>query len=83
MIYAISGSHSTGDLAAAEATGAHVDMLRSTVYNSLDALDVGLPGTVGTSVGMADLNTECHAFFAKFALCHFQLHLPADKIILK
>lgn len=51
-------------------------MARSTVNDRLDALDVGLPSSVGTSVGMGDLNAERNALAADIALCH-QLHLLA------
>ena len=51
-------------------------MARSTVNDRLDALDVGLPSSVGTSVGMGDLNAERNALAANIALCH-QLHLLA------
>ena len=70
-------SHSAGNLAAAQTTGACVDMLGGTVYKSLDALDVGLPCTVGTSVGMAYLDAEGYSLIAKFTLCHLMLHLLA------
>ena len=46
-------------------------MAGSTVNDSLDALDVGLPCTVGTSVGVGNLNTEGHALAAKITLSHF------------
>ena len=65
------------NLAAAEATGAHIDVLGSTVYDSLNALYVGLPCTVGSSVRVADCDTESHALIAKFTLCHFLKHLLA------
>ena len=51
-------------------------MARSTINNSFDALDVGLPSSVGTSVGVRDLDTESHALAADIALCHL-LHLLA------
>ena len=70
-------SHSAGDLTAAEATGACVDMLGGTVDKSLNALDVGLPCAVGTSVGMAHLYAKSNALIAKFTLCHLMLHLLA------
>ena len=38
------------DLARTEATGAGIHSARGTVNDSLNALNVGLPGTVGTSV---------------------------------
>jgi hypothetical protein len=46
-------------------------MAGSTVNDSLDALDVGLPCTVGTSVGVGNLNTKGHALAAKITLRHF------------
>ena len=45
-------------------------MTGSTVNDSLNSLYIGLPGSVGTSVGVAHLDTEGNAFFAKFALSH-------------
>ena len=51
-------------------------MARSTVNDRLDALDVGLPSSVGTSVGMGDLNAERNALAADIAFCH-QLPLLA------
>lgn len=62
--------HGAGDLAGAEAAGAHIDVLGRAVHHSLDALDVGLPGTVGTAVGVGHLNAEVHAFAAKLAFGH-------------
>ena len=52
-------------------------MARSTVDNRLDTLDVGLPGTVGTSVGVGDLDTESHALATVITLRH-SLHLPSE-----
>ena len=46
-------------------------MAGSTVNDSLDALDVGLPCTVGTSVGVGNLDTKGHALAAKITLSHF------------
>jgi hypothetical protein len=65
------------NLAAAKATGAGVDMLGTSVHNGLYALDVGLPCTIGTPVGMADLNAERHILTTILTLCHLLLHLPA------
>ena len=69
--------HSAGDLTAAQAASADVNVLRSTVYDGLDALHIRLPGTVGASVGMADLNTESHVLITKLTLCHKLKHLLA------
>ena len=62
--------HSAGDLAAAEAASADVNMLGASVHDGLDALHIRLPGTVGASVGVADLNAEGHILLAKLTLCH-------------
>jgi hypothetical protein len=71
--------HSAGDLifvycadnlAAAQATSADVNMLGASVHDGLDALHIGLPCTVGSSVGVADLDAEGNALITKFALCH-------------
>jgi hypothetical protein len=62
--------HSAGNLTAAQATGANVDMLRCPVHYGLDAFHVGLPCTVGTSVGMADSDAESDILTAIFTLCH-------------
>lgn len=70
-------SHSAGNLAAAQTTGACVGMLGGTVHDNLNALDVGLPSTVGASVRVAHLDAESHTLIAKFALCHLMLHLLA------
>ena len=62
--------HSAGDLAAAQAASANVNVLGRTVYDGLDALHIGLPAAVGTSVRVADLDTEGNALLAKLTLCH-------------
>ena len=61
----------TLDLIGTEASGTSVHMARSSVDDSLDALDIGLPSTVGTSVGVGNLNTEGHALATKITLRHF------------
>lgn len=68
--------HSALDLAAAQAAGACVDMLRSSVYHCFYALNVGLPCTIGTSVGVRNLNTEGNALVTELAFCHLK-HLLA------
>ena len=64
--------HSAGDLAAAQAASAGVIVLRSTVYDGLDALHIGLPGTVGASVRMAHLNTESNILVTELTFCHIE-----------
>ena len=51
-------------------------MAGRTVDDRLDALDIGLPSTIGAAMGVGDLNTKGHALVAKLALCH-PLHLLA------
>ena len=51
-------------------------MAGRTVNDRLDALDIGLPGTVGTTVRVGNSDTESHTLVAKLALCH-PLHLLA------
>ena len=51
-------------------------MARRTIDHSLHALDIGLPGTIGASMGVGNLDTEGHALIAELALCH-PLHLLA------
>ena len=69
--------HSAGDLAAAQAASACVNVLGTSVHDRLDALHVGLPSTVGTSVRMGNLDAEGKTLVAKFTLCHLLKHLLA------
>ena len=62
------------NLVGTEASGTSVHMARSTVDNGLNPLNIGLPGTIGTSVGVGDLNTEGYALATKITLRH-TLHL--------
>ena len=62
------------NLVGTEASGTSVHMARSTVNNCLDTLDIGLPSTVGTSMGVGNLNAEGHALTTKITLSH-SLHL--------
>lgn len=63
-------SDSTGDFPRTQATGAGVNPFRRAVHNRLDTHDIGLPGTVGPSVGVGNLNAESYAFSADIAFCH-------------
>ena len=64
------GLHRAGDLAGTEAAGAHIYVLGSAVDHSLNALDVGLPETVGAAVGVGDLDTEVHALATELTFGH-------------
>ena len=68
------------NLVGTEASGTSVHMARSPVDNGLDALHIGLPGTVGTSVGVGHLDTKGHALTTKITLRH-SLHLLSARRI--
>ena len=51
-------------------------MARRAIDNRLNTLDIGLPGTIGTPVGVRDLDAERNALIAELALSH-PLHLLA------
>ena len=51
-------------------------MARSSVDNRLDTLNIGLPGTVGASVGVRDLNTKGNTLAANITFCQL-LHLQS------
>jgi hypothetical protein len=51
-------------------------MAGRTVDQSLHALDIGLPRTIGTPMGVGNLDTEGHTLVAELAFCH-PLHLLA------
>ena len=70
-IYMPGQSDGALNLVGAEASGTSVHMAGGPVNDSLDALHVGLPCTVGTSVGVRDLDTEGYALTTKITLSHF------------
>ena len=70
------------DLIGAEASGTSVHMAGSSVHDSLNALNVGLPCTIGTSVGVGDLDTEGYALATKITFRHL-LHLPSGCLLNK
>ena len=67
-------SDSPLNLVGTEASGTSIHMARSTVDNRLNALNIGLPGTVGASVGVGNLDTEGNALATIITLSH-SLHL--------
>ena len=82
LILPYSLSHSAGDLTGTEASGADVHVGGGALHDCLHALHVGLPGAVGTTVGVGHLNAEGHALVAEFAFSHVA-YLLAMKIALK
>ena len=63
-------SDSALNLVGTEASGTSVHMARSTVDNSLDPLNIGLPSTIGTTVGVGNLDTEGYALATIITLRH-------------
>ena len=61
---------SAGNFASAQATGACVDILGRTLHDRLDTTDIRLPGTVGTAMGVGDLDTKGNTLAAAFTLSH-------------
>ena len=61
---------SAGNLTGAEATSTNVNPTGRTVYDCLNALYIGFPNTVRTSVRMGNLNTKGKLFIANFTLSH-------------
>ena len=59
------------DLTRAQAARTTIDMGGSAVDDSLDSSHIGLPGPVGPSVGVGNLNTERNALATDIAFCHF------------
>ena len=70
-------SDSPLNLVRTEASGTSVHMARSTVHNGLNTLNVGLPSSVGTSVGVGNLNTKGNALATIITLRH-TLHLLSE-----
>jgi UDP-N-acetylenolpyruvoylglucosamine reductase len=66
------------NLVGAEASGTSVHMARSTVHNGLNPLNIGLPGTIGASVGVGNLNTEGNALATIITLRHHCTSYPHD-----
>ena len=69
-------SNRAGNLTGTQTAGTNIDMAGRTVDHRLDALDIGLPRTIGTTVRVGNSDTESHTLVTKLALCH-PLHLLA------
>ncbi len=63
-------SNSSLNLAGTQAAGAYVNGLSCAVYDSLNASDVGLPGSIGLSVRMGNSLSELNSLSTNAALCH-------------
>ena len=60
------------NLSGTQATRAYIYTLGTTVHNCLYPTDVGLPGSVGLTVGVGNGITKSHALTANFTLCHLE-----------
>ena len=69
-------SNRAGNLTGTQTAGTNINMAGRTVYDRLNALDIGLPGAIGTTVRVGNSDTESHTLVTKLALCH-PLHLLA------
>ena len=67
---------SAGNFTGTQTPGTNVHMAGGTLDDSLHALNVGLPSTIGTSVGVGNSDTKGHTLVAKLTLSH-PLHLLA------
>ncbi len=61
---------SAGYFTRTQATGAGVDVARSTIYNCLHTSNIRFPASVRSSMRMRNLNTESNAFSADIAFSH-------------
>lgn len=57
-------------LTGTQTSGASIYVCRSTVYDSLYTSNIGLPGSVGSSVRVRNLDTEGYTLSADFTFCH-------------
>ena len=69
-------SDRSGDFTGTHTPGTNIHMAGGTVDDCLHTLHVGLPGTIGTTMRVGDLNAESNALIAELALSH-PLHLLA------
>ena len=60
----------TGNLSGTQATSTYCNGLGRTVNDCLYLADVGLPHTIGLTVGVGHTLTEHYAFSTNTALCH-------------
>lgn len=65
-----------GNLTAAQAPGTDVHVTGSSLNDCLNAFYIGFPGTVASSVRVADLNAKGDIFSAKFTSGHCCTSLP-------
>ena len=69
-------SDSTGDFTGTQTPGTNIYMAGGTIDDRLYTLDIGLPCTIGPSVGVGHLDSEGNTLVTELTLCH-PLHLLA------
>lgn len=67
------------NLARAQTSGANINVCGRAVDHSLNSLNIGLPGSVGSSVRVRYLYTESNTLSANFTFCHIGAHLLCTK----
>ena len=75
-VQALINSDRAGNFAGTQAPGTNIYMAGRAVDDRLNTLDIGLPRTIGTSVGVGNLDPKGNALVAKLAFSH-PLHLLA------
>ena len=65
-----------GNFTGTQAPGTNIYMARRAVDDRLNTLNIGLPGTIGTTMRVGNLDTKGNALIAELALSH-PLHLLA------
>ena len=59
-----------GNLAGTKATAANVNVAGLSVNDSLNSHNIGLPGSVRTSVRVGNFDSKGNSFVADIAFCH-------------
>ncbi len=68
------------NFAGAETSRAYIYALVASVHNCLYAADVGLPGSVGLTVGVGNVVSEDNALTANLTLCHCYTSLRHSRL---
>ena len=69
-------SDRSGYFTGTQAPGTNIYMAGRAIDDRLNTLDIGLPGTIGTTMRVGNLDTKGNALIAELALSH-PLHLLA------
>ena len=78
--YSAIASDCTFNLVGTQASCTDINMARGTVNNRLHALDIRLPGSVGTSVGVGYFDTKADTFSAEITFGHNGTSFDLQKV---